>query len=540
MSSPDRSRDSSGKPPTSGSRRLASIVALGSFSVVTFLAFGMAFAQTVPTGFISEKIVGPPFTGNPVAFAFLPDGRILLIDRVFASVRVAIAGNPVSTQVFTVPDVENVGSEQGLLGIAVDPHWPARPYVYFNYSQVGGYSHISMFPVTGDLTDSASVNLSFGAAYHLLVDIPDQEPTHNGGTLRFAPDGMLCASFGDDQSACTSQDETTLTGKILRLDVSGMPLSGSGPPPKSAITPSNNPFSGPDDDARLVFAWGLRNPFRFTIDSENGDLYIGDVGEATYEEINRRTGTSSAGCNYGWPRREGFIDFGFTCGEENALTNPIAAYEHGAFGNAVIGGPIYRADATDPHLFPAGYQGTVFFADVYEGWIRRLVKNGSNWIAAPPVPGQPSPTNWAQGYVNIVDFQVGTDGALYVMRLAGADKGLYRVRPTAPTGAPHSLASLSTPSVALAITIAPHPAPSGAPVNVTFEAPAGAALRVRIVDVAGRTVRDLWNGRMGAGKAAAEWDGRSNDGAETPAGYYFVCAATADGRAATRRLVRLR
>lgn len=513
--------------------RLREVASIALGAVTLTAASPEAASAAFPQGFAIESVVGGPFTGDPTGFAFLPDSRVLIIDRFFATVRIAAAGSPVSVEILTIPNVSNENGEQGLLGIAVDPEWPARPYVYFQYTMIGDTCAITMYTASGDLTNPASTNLVLASPFHLLTDARDIAGGHNGGTLRFGPDGMLYSSLGDDGSACFAQNLNQLVGKILRLDVSAMPGEGTGPPPKSEITPPDNPF-GPGENARLVWGWGLRNPYRFTIDGETGDLFIGDVGENLFEEVDQLTGTTGAAANFGWPVYEGFEDHGATCGETNPLTFPIYAYPHAESSYSVIAGPQYRADGTDSYLFPVGYQECVFFADFYQGWIRRLVRTGASWALADSVPGQPSAENWATTVHHIADFQLGNDGALYVLRMLGPAKGLYRIRPTSATGAP--LASEAASGVQL--LVAPNPAAGDETVVVRIRG-AGAPVDLRIVDLAGRTVRSLLHGGNGS-RGSMTWDGRADDGQRVSAGVYIVRMASKGEPIASARVVRIR
>ncbi|MBI5868160.1 MAG: PQQ-dependent sugar dehydrogenase, partial [candidate division Zixibacteria bacterium] len=212
-----------------------------------------AAAVNLPSGFADELIVSG--LDQPVGIAFLPDGRILVIEQRSAAIRLIVGGHLSTTNpIFTVPSVNASGNEQGLLGLAVDPAFPTRPYIYVYFTHAGtSTNYISMFTVTGDVSDPGSGNLAIAAAsqFNLITDIPDAATNHNGGTLRFGPDGLLYVSSGDDATPCSAQDSTDLRGCILRLKVSGMPLAGSGPPAKSLLVATGNPFPGPNDNARL-------------------------------------------------------------------------------------------------------------------------------------------------------------------------------------------------------------------------------------------------------------------------------------------------
>lgn len=271
-------------PQVTAGRRDAAAARLAALALLAAAGDpGPALAQRVPTGFQIQSVVGGPFAPQVSAFAFLPDGRIVILEKDTGVVRLAAAGAVTSVPIDTIPEV-TVADERGLLGVAVDPGWPARPYLYFLFTHTGDALHLVLYTASGDLTAPSSTNLLLGSPFVLLDDLPDQFANHNGGTLRFGPDGFLYASLGDDSRDCDAQDPSLHKGKILRLDVSGMPGMGSGPPPKSALVAAGNPYFG-SDNARLLFAIGLRNPFRFSIDPVTNNLYIGDVGLGTWEEI---------------------------------------------------------------------------------------------------------------------------------------------------------------------------------------------------------------------------------------------------------------
>jgi glucose/arabinose dehydrogenase len=488
-------------------------------------------AQTVPTGFTFELVIAPPFGGEPIGFEFLPDGRVVVIERGTGNVRLAAAGAATSVLIHTIPDVQT-GGERGLLGVARDPAWPSRPYLYFSFARTDSQSVILMLEASGDLSNPASTAVALGAAF-VLVEAPDNAPTHNGGTLRFGTDGMLYASLGEDTVFCDAQDLTSLRGKLLRLDVSAMPGEGAGPPPPAEITPADNPFVGhASENARLVWAWGLRNPFRFEVDPVTGDLFVGDPGSATWEEVDRIP-ASAGGLNLGWPVLEGPEPPPFmpTCGEENTFTPPIHYYPNPPEGPAaVIAGPLYRAVPGSDAALPDSYDGSYFFLEWGEHWIRRLVPGPAGWEIAPPVPGQPSADRWGEGFEFFSDFREGPDGALWLLKHGGA-WGVYRIRRTLPTAIP---AGGPVPPEASA---RPNPAPSGTPVE--FLVPAGSADEtLGVFDAAGRLVARLRRDRAEA--SALQWDGRDRRGAPLPAGVYFWRLERRDGPAAQGRITLLR
>jgi len=388
-------------------------------------------AATVPDDF-SDSLVVSGFN-QPVGFAFLPDGRALVIEQRTAEIRLVVNGGIGSVDpLITVPNVNSFGNERGLLGIEVDADWPARPYIYIYYSHAGtGTNYLSMYEATGDLSDPLSSNLQIipGSLYHLLTDIPDNATNHNGGTVRVGPDKMLYVSIGDDADQCTAQQHDDLRGVILRLDTALMPGIGSGPPAKADITPSGNPFIGINPNTRLTWCYGLRNPFRFNIDPVTGDLFIADVGLFTYEEINQAQG----GENFGWPFREGPLTrTPGGCSEPggpggSTYDGPIGWYDRPGFSASIVSGGLYRQVSWPlDDSFPPEYEGDCFFVEYYQGWMRRLTWDGSQWGPAAPVAGQPSADNWAEGLDFASDFLVGPDGALWYLLQFGSSGGELR------------------------------------------------------------------------------------------------------------------
>jgi glucose/arabinose dehydrogenase len=489
----------------------------------------------LPTGFFLESVVGGPFAGAPVAFAFLPDGRILINEQYNGNVRVSPVGSGTSTLLFTVPDVNGTASsERGLLGIAVDPGWPARPYVYFYYSHIGNVAYLTMYTVTGSLTDPSSANLTFGSPYFLLTDLPDVNSFHNGGTLRFGTDGMLLLSLGDDGASCGAQNENVPVGKILRLNIAAMPGGGSGPPPKSALVAPDHPLDS-GDNARLVGAWGLRNPFRFTVDALTGNAVIADVGLDTQEEIDLLL-PAALGANYGWPQLEGTHNpmCCGTCGIGNIFTAPIYTYVHTST-QAIIAGPILRAPASGPPAFPNEYLGDIFLTDYYGAWIRRLKESGGTWSIAPQVAGQPSATDWAIQLPWISDFQLGPDGFVYILQQFGGTQGVSRIGQDVAVGAGEVAANEKS-------LFSVHPSPARIGERIQFQWPTHPSVNVKLTirDVSGRVVRVLPATANGEVLAYAEWDGRAANGRPVAAGTYFARLESERGTIETAKVVLLR
>ncbi len=490
-------------------------------------------AQSVPSGFALQAVVGEPFGGSTVGFAFLPDGRTLIIEKDTGNVRLAAVGSSTSAVIATTSGLQVFG-ERGLLGIAVDPAWPTRPYLYFHGTYNDGTIRVTMRQASGALSNPASTSVTLASPYVILGGIADVNSNHNGGTLRFGPDGFLYVSIGDDAFNCNAQDTNLLTGKILRLDVANMPGTGGGPPAKGAITPPDNPFPGPNENARLVFAAGLRNPFRFCIDPLTNDVYIGDVGEDSWEEMDVATYDGYVGNNYGWPAFEGLESRSVSCTLDPPFTSPIYVYPNPSGGSAsVIGGPLYRRVPGSASSFPFAYDGNLFLADVYNGFIRRLVRSGSNWSVAPAVPGQANPQQWASGIDFISDLQTGPDGGLYFMVLSDGgslSRGLYRIVDTTVTDA------LDVPGNA-GLQAFPNPAPVQQGLTIRYRLVRPETARLRIYDAAGRLVRTL--GPVQGTFGSIGWDGKTERGVSVAAGVYSLRLETGGKETARRKLTLL-
>jgi glucose/arabinose dehydrogenase len=473
---------------------------------------------TVPAGF-SDHLVASGLN-NPVGLAFFPDGRMLSIELKNANVRLFINDTLATPDPLLVVDSVRIDyTERGLLGIAVDARWPTRPYIYVDYTTTRAPQvWVSRYTVTGDLSFTGDGQLAVDPAsrYDVLTDMIDNNGPHNGGTLRFGPDGMLYVSIGDDFTECQAQDLTLLGGKILRLDVGYLPDGPGGPPPKSLITPPFNPFPpGANGNGGLIWAYGFRNPFRFHIDMRTGILYVVDVGASTFEEVDR---IDESGLNFGWPFFEGTLYWETCPGASSVgLVGPMYMWDRSAFPVAAcISGGVYRLKAKAPHGFPADYDGDYFFSDLASGQMWRLKKaSDGTWSTAAPVPGQVDSVTWGSGFIDAPEYMEGPDGSIYYTQLGpGQIRKITGDRPVSVNWTPPG------PGVALET---PWPSPANGFVHFAYELPASGAATLEVFDVTGRRVRSLFsNAWAPAERRVTSWDGRTDQGGNAGPGIYFA------------------
>jgi glucose/arabinose dehydrogenase len=514
------------------------------------LAASAAHAQVVPDTFTVETLATQ--LHEPCGFEFLPDGRVLFVEQITAQLRLFKPGTGVqSVPVMTVPGV-NTGGERGLLGVAVDPEFPARPYVYLYYDVVlPQHIRIARYTLAGDLDGAQGgvVTADTSSRFDLIDDIPDAAANHNGGTLRFGIEGVLYASIGEDATPCAAQDSVSLRGVILRLRTSTLP-PGPGRAFRAQLTPSDNPFrASADSNERLVAALGLRNPFRFQVDPATGQLLIGDVGENVREELDLLAppvlstsgpspGSAPLGADFGWPYLEGTLDGAHrnTCGPiPGGLIAPVFDYDRTLQnGAAVISAGICRPFPGRVSSWPLDYAGDLFASDYYSGVMRRLRFSNGAWALAPPVPGQPAADTWGTGFNTVSDYRRGPDGALWFCRqsvnFAAATGSIGRIN--GPGAVPVGVGPPGPPTLALELRISP--AHGSAVLGVT----ASGRVTLRIVDLNGRAVRTLLGDGIVVAQGAAEtqiiWDGRDDQGVSVRPGMYLALLEAGGERAGVR------
>jgi glucose/arabinose dehydrogenase len=307
-----------------------------------------------------------PFVGGltmPTHITNAGDGS----DRIFAveqggRVRIIKNRSLLTTPFLDIASKISCCNEQGLLSVAFPPGYATKNRFYASYTNTAGDSVISMFQTTSnpDIADPASEVI--------LLTVDQPFANHNGGLITFGPDGFLYIGFGDGGSegdpSGNGQNTNTLLGKLLRIDVESTPGTYRIPP--------TNPFVGVPNYRGEIWAMGLRNPWKYAFDRANGNLYIADVGQNQYEEVDFQPANSSGGQNYGWNVMEGMHCYnGSTC-NMTGLTLPLTEYTHGP-DCSVTGGYVYRGPGS-PRL-----QGLYLYGDYCSGTIRSLVNNGGTW-----------------------------------------------------------------------------------------------------------------------------------------------------------------
>ncbi|MBC3788487.1 PQQ-dependent sugar dehydrogenase [Spirosoma utsteinense] len=338
-------------------------------------------AQTFPANFAGVQVA----TGlDPVGIAIAPDGRVFLAEK-NGKVRIVKNGTLLAAPFLSIPNVDNF-NERGLLKVVLDPDFGTNNFLYAYYTfKAAGSSvsnnRVSRFTATGDV--------ALGGSERVLIDIDPLGTVgyHNGGGLAIK-EGKLFISVGENTVAQNAQSFTTLKGKILRINLDGS-------------IPTDNPFYTTATGVnRAIWALGLRNPFRIALQPGSGKLFINDVGNSSWEEINE----GMAGKNYGWPGIEGVRT---TQTPPTNYQDPFYAYDHSQ-GCSITAGAFYNPTTAK---FPSAYVGKYFFGDYCNGWIKTID------------PSTKAVTNFASGINRPLDVAVNAEGTLYFIARGGIAGG---------------------------------------------------------------------------------------------------------------------
>ncbi len=326
--------------------------------------------------------------GTDRLFVLEQRGVIRIIDK---------EGNLLKTPFLDISEQVRSGGERGLLGLAFHPAYKENGYFYVHYSDNNGDTVISRFKVSNDpdVADPGSKKIV------LTQDQPFGN--HNGGQIEFGPDGYLYIGLGDGGAAgdplVNGQNPATLLGAILRINVNDE---------EAYNNPLSNPFIGSFKERAEVWAYGLRNPWRFSFDRATGDLYIADVGQNNFEEVNFQSASSVGGENYGWNQMEGMHCFTAGCIPDQFIL-PVAEYTH-ADGCSITGGYVYRGS------FNPDLHGIYLYGDYCSGNIWTLFKTEQ---------GEWKSSIWMRTSLSISSFGEDEAGEIYIIDHGG---GIYLLR----------------------------------------------------------------------------------------------------------------
>jgi glucose/arabinose dehydrogenase/regulation of enolase protein 1 (concanavalin A-like superfamily) len=347
-----------------------------------------ASAATVPSQFSDTLVTNA--LNTPTAIGIAPDGRLFVCQK-GGALRVIKDGALLSTPFLSV--AVNQEGERGLLGVAFDPAFASERWVYIYYTMPSPlHNRLSRFRASATNPDVAEAG-----SEQVLLDLDNlsSATNHNGGALHFGADGKLYIAVGENANGNNAQSQSNLLGKVLRLN-------------KDGSIPTDNPFYASNTGRnRAIWAFGFRNPFTFDVQPGTGRIFVNDVGQSTWEEIDELV----RGANYGWPSSEGATN-------NPAFTGPVHTYGHVDGACSIIGAAFYNPTAQQ---FPSEYVGKYFFGDYCAGWIKRLD------------PSTRTVTGFATGVSSLTDLEVAPDGSLLYLSIGGSLRRISYTGSLAPS-----------------------------------------------------------------------------------------------------------
>lgn len=343
---------------------------------------------------VTDQLESPVYLTTPPGD---PD-RLFILEKA-GRVRVVHDGILMEEPFLDITAETSAEGERGLLGLAFHPQYAANGRFFVHHTDIDGDTRLLRY-------EAASANLADPASATVLLQVEQPFSNHNGGQIAFGPDGMLYVGLGDGGSggdpAGNGQDPSTLLGAILRLDVDAA---------SPYAVPADNPFVDDPDGADEVWAYGLRNPWRFSFDRVRGDLYIGDVGQSQVEEVSVQAAGSAGGDNYGWNVMEGSRCFEADSCDTSGLVLPVHEYEHPE-GCSITGGYVYRGSAL------SWMEGRYLFGDFCAGFIRSFVLSGGDATDVTDHTAELGDVG------RLASFGEDADGELYVLDIQGV---VYRI-----------------------------------------------------------------------------------------------------------------
>jgi glucose/arabinose dehydrogenase len=379
-----------------------------SFLVLLLVATALAISASAPASTFGafsislQKVVGGLKSPTQITNANDGTNRLFVVEQ-RGTIRVIKDGVLQSGYFMDIRSKVADGGERGLLGLAFHPNFKTNHRLFVYYTRNGGDIVVSRFT-----TNASNTNVNESSARPLLLIEHSAATNHNGGAMAFGPSGYLFIGVGDgggagDPGNDAQQKSKNFLGKILRINVNG---SGAGKFDRYSI-PRSNPFAGSKPGLGEIWAYGLRNPWRISFDSANGRLFIADVGQRRYEEVNREGSGATGGRNYGWNAMEGKHCYTASKCPKSGDTLPIAEYSHSGGNCSITGGYVYRGPTQTALV------GQYVFADYCSGRIWTLPSGGT------------AKTQRADTSQHITSFGESESGELYAVAASG---NVYQVK----------------------------------------------------------------------------------------------------------------
>ncbi len=371
-------------------------------SILLLVSFSRLIAQSLtPSDIVLETL----YTGAsvPVGVFNCGDHRLFIVEQNQADIEIIDTTGQYIGKFLDLSSLVATGGERGLLGLAFHPNYVANGFFFVNYTNTSGNTVIARYSVSSD------ANVADPSSASIVMTINQPYSNHNGGHIAFGPDGFLYIGMGDGGSGgdpeARSQNPQTLLGKMLRINVDALPYS----------IPDTNPYFGQSDTLPEIWALGVRNPWKFSFDRSTGDMWMGDVGQNLWEEINFEPGSSAGGYNWGWRCYEGNATYNTSgCGGMSNYDFPVKVHAHNEGFCSITGGVVYRGAA-----YPA-LDGMYFYSDFCDGDIFSLVPNGSGGFIG---------SNLVAAGNSVVAFGEDAAGEVYIAKTSNV---IYKVHDSCP------------------------------------------------------------------------------------------------------------
>ena len=477
--------------------------------VLLLLCATSTLAQSLAPRELERVFPDTPFD-RPVFLTHAGDGsgRVFVVEQA-GVIKVIDPGAGTVRTFLDHSNIVNSGpSEAGLLGLAFHPDYVINGRVFLSYTWGNLVSRVAEMSVSSD-PDSLDASTE-----RLLLQLEQPAGNHNGGQIDFGPDGMLYVGFGDGGASNdrfgNGQDPTTLLATILRLDVDRRDEG------LEYAIPPDNPFAGNADGWRQeIWAWGLRNPWRFSFDRVTGDLWAGDVGQGRQEEIDliRRGG------NYGWSVQEGFECFRSSTCDDTGLEPPVLQYGRDA-GVSVTGGYVYRGQR---------------LGDLYGAYVYADFGSGHIWAIRHDGTAISDSARIVTSLANISSFGEDEAGELYVIGYGGS---IYRFLPLPGEEPVTTAVDQAADGIPRAFELDQnYPNPFNPSTTIHYSVRTGGRVDLTVYDVLGRRVRTLVTGWQATGSYRTGWSGDDDAGRPVAPGVYLYRLTTQGTARQTRRMV---